>query len=88
MNRRLGCKYESPNEKDLFKSHKIGWYKSISSRFRGTAVLALPDCRQVISILVHCGRHIIYNNTINTTGKIDWKFDFETGSEAVKYGSC
>ena len=25
----------------------------------------LPDCAQVISIIVHCGRHIIYNDTIN-----------------------
>ena len=88
MNRRLECRYESSNEKDLFKSYKIGWCESISSRLRGTAALALPDRTQVISILVHCGCHIIYNNTINTTGKIDWKFDFETGSETVKYGSC
>ena len=47
----------------------------------------LPDCNQVISIIVHCGRHIIYNDTINRIHKINWKFDFETFSETIKHGS-
>ena len=60
------------------------WYESSQTVY----IWVLPDCTQVISILVQCGRHIIHNDTINRTGKIDWNFDFQSGSETVKHGSC